>query len=233
MKALLTDAPALLHDEARLMAQIDAGDAVALEQLIRRHNRMLYRVARGIVRDDIEAEDCVQDAYVQACRSLRAFRGESRLSTWLTRIVINVALQRLRSRRARGEDVPMENVVDIEQHVRGELTQPEQPETALWRTELRRALEREIDQLPLAFRTVFLLRAVQELSVDETAACLDIPPATVRTRFFRARGLLRDALERGMEEAIADTFAFDGERCDRIVLRVLARVREDLVLHRG
>ncbi len=217
----LTDAELALH--------IGLGDARALELVMRRHNRLLYRTARSILRDDAEAEDCVQEAYVQAFRSLGSFRAEAKLSTWLTRIVINQALGRVRKGRKEGANVSLDNVLDIDGHLPGAeatLSESEQPDAAAMRAELRRLLERHIDRLPPAFRTVFVLRALEELSVDETAESLGIPAATVRTRFFRARSLLREALESDVDVAIGDAFGFEGVRCDRIVAAVLDRLRQ-------
>jgi RNA polymerase sigma-70 factor, ECF subfamily len=195
---------------------------------MRRHNRLLYRTARSILRDDAEAEDCLQEAYLQAFRSLASFRAEAKLSTWLARIVINQALAKLRRNKREAGNVPLDNVLDIDGHLPGAeatLSESEQPDAAAMRDELRRLLERHIDRLPSAFRTVFVLRALEELSVEETAAALNIPVATVRTRFFRARALLREALETDVDTALEGAFGFDGQRCDRVVAAVLDRLR--------
>jgi RNA polymerase sigma-70 factor (ECF subfamily) len=217
-----------LTDE-ELTRRIVAHDASAFAVLMRRHNRLLYRSARGILRDDHEAEDCVQDAYLQAYRTMATFRLQSRLSTWLVRIVINQALERLRRRKRDGPAVAFDNVVDLESHAEPSLTiaAAEAPEQAASRGELRRMLESRIDRLPDTFRTVFILRALEELSVEETATCLGIPEATVRTRFFRARSMLREAIAREVDTAFEEAFGFDGERCDRIVANVLERIAPD------
>ena len=204
------------------------GDERAFELVMRRHNRLLYRTARAILRDDAEAEDCVQEAYLQGFRSIAAFRGKSKLSTWLTRIVVNQALGTMRKRKKQDNDISLDNVLDLDGQVRGasaSVTQPEQPEASAGREEMRRLLERKIDQLPAAFRTVFMLRALEEMSAKETADCLGIPEATVRTRFFRARSLLRESLEKDVDVALEGAFAFDGARCDRIVEAVRDRLR--------
>jgi RNA polymerase sigma-70 factor (ECF subfamily) len=193
---------------------------------MRRYNGKLFRVARAILKDDAEAEDALQEAYLDAYRHIGEFRGQARLGTWLTRIVINQALMRLRKHRRDRVVVPFED---------GRATEPERAETdvadersesppaATLRAEIRRALERRIDELPMAFRTVFVMREVEDMTVEETAECLSIPSATVRTRLFRARALLREALARDMDMATVDVFSFAGERCDRIVAGVLAR----------
>jgi len=211
-----------------LAERMRGGDQRAFELVMRRHNRLLYRTARAILRDDAEAEDCVQEAYLQGFRSIAAFRGESKLSTWLTRIVVNQALGTMRKRKKEDSDISLDNVLDLDGHVRGasaSVGEPEQPEASALREEMRRILERNIDQLPSAFRTVFMLRALEEMSAQETAECLGIPEATVRTRFFRARSLLRESLEKDVDVALEGAFAFDGARCDRIVQAVLDRLQ--------
>jgi RNA polymerase sigma-70 factor (ECF subfamily) len=157
-----------------------------------------------------------------------AFNGEARLATWLTRIVINESLERLRKRKQETGKVSLENVVDLEMHIDNAVdgkARPEGPEAAAMRAQTRRLLEHKIDQLPTAFRTVFILRALEEMSVEETAACVGITEATVRTRFFRAKSLLRESLAREIDTVFEDAFAFAGDRCDRIVSAVLERVR--------
>ena len=213
--------------DVELVERIVRRDARAFEVLMRRHNRLLYRTARGIVRDDQEAEDCVQEAYLQAYRSMHTFRAQSRLSTWLVRIVINQALERLRRHKREDGNVALDNVVDLEKHMdtmSTMMSEPERPDIAASRLEVRKLLESRIDRLPDAFRTVFILRALEELSVEETALCLDIPEPTVRTRFFRARGLLRESMARDIDIAVEEAFSFDGARCDGIVAAVLERI---------
>ena len=192
-----------------------AGGLRALEQLMRLYNRRLYRTARAILRDDAEAEDAVQEAYLQAYKALPHFRGEAKLSTWLVRITANEALMR---RRRKSRAAPLE--VDPEilpADTRG-------PEDDAQRGELRSLLEARIDALPEQYRAVFVLRGVEELTVEETSAALGIPEATVRTRFFRARSLLRAAMG-DIATTMGQAFAIAGLRCDRIVGRVLHDLR--------
>jgi len=192
---------------------------------MRKHNRMLFRTARAILRDDAEAEDALQEAYVQAYNSMQTFRAESKLSTWLARIVANEALMRLRKETRRAEIVPIQStatVQDIEQITDSDMNKA--PDAAAERRQMRRVLESQIDALPDTYRTVFMLRAVEELSVEETAAVLDLPAATVRTRFFRARSMLLELLAQKIDVACEDAFSFAGARCDRIVANVLARI---------
>ena len=224
--ALLSQAKPLTDLE--LSRSIANGDLKAFEQLMRTHNRSLFRTARAILRDDAEAEDAVQEAYLRAYHSFGTFRGDAKLSTWLVRIAANEALARRRKETRRTNIVPM-RAIDLEAaDTTAEASTPaaDEPEHQAARGELRRLLEAKIDTLPDAFRTVFVLRALEELSVEETAAALDIPAATVRTRFFRARSLLREALSQEIDLAFDDAFAFAGERCDRIVSGVLARLGE-------
>ena len=200
--------------------------AEAFERLMRENNRRLFRTARAILRDDAEAEDAVQEAYLRAYRSMGEFRGEAKVSTWLVRIVVNEALARRRKEVRRAAIVPIRGGGAEDHEIAAEvaLREDEGPESGTQRSELRRLLEQKIDALPDAFRAVFVLRALEELSVEETAAALGIPEATVRTRFFRARSQLREALAQEIDVAFDDAFAFLGERCDRIVARVLAKV---------
>lgn len=214
-------------DDHGLARRLAAGDTEAFEALMRRYNGRLFRVARAILKDDGEAEDVLQDAYLDAYRHIHQFKGGAQLSTWLTRIVVNRALMRVRAQRRERTvlsferqhvlDGPPPDLVDV---------RAESPQASALRAELRQLLERTIDGLPLAFRTVFVMREVEDMSAAEIAESLDIPLATVRTRLFRARGLLRAALEREAGQASADVFHFAGERCDRIVARVLARLAE-------
>jgi len=212
-----------------LAGMVAAGDPGAFEVLMRRHNGVLYRTARSILRDDAEAEDVVQESYLLAYRKMAGFRGDASLSTWLTRIVVNEATGRLRKARRRAdivELVPGAAGIDFEEEdaMSSERIAPETPDDAALRAEARRLIEARIDALPDSLRTVFMLRAVEDLSVQETSAALGIPEATVRSQYFRARGLLREALARDFDRAVDSAFSFDGERCDRIVAAVLGRL---------
>ena len=217
-------APQERPDDAELARRIGERDERAFEAMMRAHNRMLYRLARSILRDDAEAEDAVQDAYLAAYRNIAGFRGGAKLSTWLARIVINESYARLRKQKRASVVVPFESVPGAEEGIMAEAG-GERPEAAAMRAELRELLERRIDALPEQFRVVFVLRDVEEMSVEETAECLEVPPATVRTRAFRARALLRESLSRDLDAVTVDAFGFAGERCDRIVANVLERVR--------
>jgi RNA polymerase sigma-70 factor (ECF subfamily) len=216
MKAL----PREQASDTELVTRILQGDMRAMETLMRLHNRLLYRTARAILRDDAEAEDAVQEAYLRAYRALATFRGASKLSTWLVRIAANEALMR-RRRNARAAMV--KSIEDDPDAVeRSPIDDSSGPESEAQRGEMRRLLEARIDALPEAYRAVFVLRALEDLTVEETADALGIPEATVRTRYFRARGLLRSHMAGDVDTALAGAFAFAGLRCDRIVREVSA-----------
>lgn len=224
-QAVETDPPL---DDIELARRIGGADEAAFETVMRRYNGRLFRVARSILKDDSEAEDALQEAYLAAYQHIAEFRGGAKLSTWLTRIVINQALGRLRKQKRAGvivlfADRPC-NEANEEESAMAQ-AETESPESATLRAEVRRLLEQKIDALPAAFSTVFILREVEELTVAETAECLSIPDATVRTRLFRAKAMLREslALEFGLETA--NVYGFAGERCDRIVRAVLDRLR--------
>jgi len=210
-----------------LVKRIGTGDHSAFESLMRKYNGKLFRVARAILKDDRDAEDVLQDSYLEAYSHLDEFRGGSELSTWLTRIVINHALMRLRKEKRRSSIVPFRkglttNAEAPEAQVPD--NRSESPSASAIRAETRRILERRIDELPASFRTVFVMREVEDMGIEEIAECLSISPATVRTRLFRARALLRSALAHDIDVATGDVFAFAGARCDRIVAYVLARL---------
>ena len=225
MQAVIIEPASKELSDAEIARRIVAGDEDAFCLLMRRNNQTLYRAARSILKDDAEAEDAVQEAYLLAYRAMSRFRGEAKLSTWLVRIVVNEAIARSRKRNRSAEIIRLDGDLKSGDEAREaslNQTSPEQPEQDTLRAETRRLLEYKIDELPETFRAVFVLRALEEMTVEETAAALGIPEATVRTRFFRARGLLREALAREIDFVTEDAFAFDGARCDRIVAGVLA-----------
>jgi RNA polymerase sigma-70 factor (ECF subfamily) len=210
------------RDELAMARLIAGGDRDQFTALMRQYNRRLYRLARTVLRDAAEAEDALQDAYVSAYHSIQQFRGEASLSTWLSRFVLNECLGRLRRSKRRSNVMtlvsPNDEMTDVPED------DCRRPDWILARTQMRRLIEQKIDQLPEAFRLAFVLRSVEELSVEETAAVLGIPEATVRTRYFRAKGLLREALAQEIDLAERDLFEFGGDRCDRIVGCVLERL---------
>lgn len=212
-------------DDLALAHRIAAGEQAAFELMMRRHNRRLYRLARATLRNDADAEDALQEAYLAAYRNMAAFRGESTLYTWLTRLLLNECYGRLRKHSRREALLPIAD--DIEKEVDAmTINDFNPPYHAAARAELRGLLEARLDALPVSFRTVFVLRSVEELSVEETAHCLGIPEATVRSRHFRANALLREALVRDVGVMEKSLFEFDGDDCDRVVAGTLARLGE-------
>ncbi|HEX6243722.1 MAG TPA: RNA polymerase sigma factor [Polyangiales bacterium] len=193
-----------------LVARLCAGERALFETLMRRHNRRLFRAARSIVKSDDEAEDVMQEAYVQAFTHLAQFEGRAKFATWLTRIAVHAALARVRRQR--------EVLVDTEEDAD---VDGESPEETVARRELSALLTPMVDALPLSFRSVFVLRAVEGLSVAETAQCLELREETVRTRFFRARQQLQLSVEEQLRSAEPELFEFRLERCDRVVAKVL------------
>jgi RNA polymerase sigma-70 factor (ECF subfamily) len=198
------------------VARVRAGETHLFEVLMRRHNQRVYRAARAILRDEGEAEDVMQDAYVRAYAHLHEFEGRARFSTWLTRIAVHEALAR--SRRGRRfqalDDTEAESMP----------TPRSTPEQQASDHEVGALLETAIDSLSEDFRAVFVLRAVEEMSVAETAECLGIPEDTVKTRLFRARARLQEALLQAFEPSIPRAYEFHLSRCDRVVAAVLARI---------
>ena len=224
-------APSDASSDAELVGLATAGNDLAFAQIMRRHNRLLFRAARSILKNDDDTQDALQEAYLRAWRALATFRADARLSTWLVRIVINEALGRLRRDGARpAAVVPLNASVDADgetMEMQMHANPDEQPEPSVMRAQIRQQIEARVDTLPDAFRTVFMLRGVEEMSVEEVALVLDIPEATVRTRFFRARSILREGLSRDIDMAIGDAFSFAGLRCDRIVAGVLAKIADE------
>ncbi|MET0544451.1 MAG: RNA polymerase sigma factor, partial [Variovorax sp.] len=190
-------------------------------------NRLLFRAARGIVGDDAEAQDAVQETYLRAFLALDAFRGESTLATWLVRIAINQALgqQRKLGRLVYWDEDPGVEESDMSAKNPADSTQQNTPEDEAARNELRHRLEQAIDLLPPIYRCVFLLRAVQGLSVEDTAASLQVSQDVVKTRYLRARGLLRTRLGGEVGETLTMVHEFQGRRCDDTVRQVLASLR--------
>jgi RNA polymerase sigma-70 factor (ECF subfamily) len=210
-------------DDSELLQSVREGNATAFDTLIRRHDRFLYRIARSILLDDYEAEDVVQETFIKAFKGLEDFRGEARLSTWLTRIALNEALARKRRRR---------NTVELEalQH-RTNALEPspmiapaQDPELSTAQQQIRKLLERAIDGLPDSLRTVFVMRDVEELSTAEAARLLGLGEPTVKTRLHRARRMLREVLGDQIAASLNDVFPFERQRCDLLVERVLKQV---------
>jgi RNA polymerase sigma-70 factor, ECF subfamily len=205
-----------LTDE-EVVARVVAGDSAVYELLMRRHNQRLYRVARAVLRDDLEAEDIVQETFVRAYTHLARFEGRSSVATWLTRIAFHESLRRRRRRRA--VRLVEEPVLDRAPHA------PEMPDLdAIDRRETRSMLKQALDSLPTQLRAVVMLRLVQGLSTRETAECLRLSEANVKVCLHRGRRMMLEAVQRQGLRDLQDEFAFGAQRCDRVVDAVFERL---------
>jgi RNA polymerase sigma-70 factor (ECF subfamily) len=212
-------AAAELSDDV-LVARAIVRDEAAIRAIVQRYNQRLYRLARSVLRDDVEAEDAVQQGYVKAFAGLKGFRGDAGLGTWLSRIVINVALDTARRRRP-----TVELSDEVERATAANPTPALDPERSLAQREIRNLTEKAIDELPEAFRTVLVARLVEGMSIDETAELLGIKPETVKTRLHRAREQVKQTLERQLGPALTGVFPFLGRRCERVADAVIARLK--------
>jgi RNA polymerase sigma factor (sigma-70 family) len=213
--------------EAELVAKARAGDREAFRAIMTRCNQRLFRIARAVVRDEVEAEDVLQEAYTRAFGAIAGFRGEAGIATWLTRIVLNEAHGRLRGRRT---------TVDLDELDAGQagaqvlnfpnMPRSDDPEADAARGQIRRILEGAVDALPEPFRLVFILREVEELSAEETAVHLNLKVETVKTRLHRARRRLRAMLDARLADVMVGAYPFLGIRCERITQAVLERLSQ-------
>lgn len=212
--------------DAELVRLAREGSVSALRLIVRRYNQRLYRVARAIVRDDTEAEDVLQEAYLSAFRNLAQFRADATLATWLTRIVVNKAIDR----RERADIMlPLATLDDIEKSdiaAMPHLASASDPEMTAARSQIRALLERAIDNLPEPFRVVFVMRMVEQLDIKETASALGLREETVKTRLHRAKALMREQLHTTLASALTDTFPFQDPRCAAFTDALLARLAE-------
>ena len=200
-----------------------AADIESFRAIMQAHNRKLYRIARSILRNNSDAEDVLQEAYVRAFTHLADFRGEAAVATWLSRIVINEALGRLRKGKRQkrlAEDMRQSHQAEIIAFP----LQASTPEKTMAQRQILALVERLTDELPDTYRTVFVLRVIEGLSNEETAELLALRPQTVRTRLHRARHLLKEELERQIGPVLLDAFPFAGKRCERLTEAVLARI---------
>jgi RNA polymerase sigma-70 factor (ECF subfamily) len=217
--------PRVSADDETLAGRAAAGETAAFRTIMQRHNQRLYRMARSILRNDAEAEDALQSAYLKAFRGIAEFRGDSSLATWLTRIVINEALATARSRRPPlqsdgaegallgGEVIPFPSAgVTLD------------PERAMAQSQIQAVVERAIDALPGDFRTVLVARVLEDMSVEDTAELLGLKVETVKTRLHRARRMLRQAVEKEIGPMLLGAFPFAGRRCQRMTEQVIHRL---------
>lgn len=209
--------------ESELIRRAKARDEAAIRAILKANNRRLFRIARGILRNDSDAEDVVQETYVRALTHLEGFRGESSLSTWLSRIAINEAMGRLRGRRpsldldSLSKDRPEAEIIPFPAAL-------SDPEKSMAQRQIQEVVEHAIDQLPEPFRLVFITRVMEEMTVEDTAELLSLKPETVKTRLHRARALLRQNVEKEIGPVILEAFPFAGRRCERLTEAVLGRL---------
>ena len=212
-------------DDIELVRRALARDGEAVRAIMQAHNRRLYRIARGIVGNDSEAEDVVQEAYVFAFTRLNGFRGESTLATWLSRIVINESLGRLRKKRRAARLAASLDFRSDDKVIQFPLnTSNEDPERTMAQRQILQFVERAVDAMPAVYRTVFIARLIEGLSVEETAELLKVRPETVKTRLHRARRIMREQLDEQIGPVLLDAFPFAGRRCDRLTAAVMKRL---------
>jgi RNA polymerase sigma-70 factor (ECF subfamily) len=211
--------------EAELVRRARVRDEAAIRAIMQANNRRLYRIARGILRNDGEAEDVVQETYVRAFTHLDSFRGDSSLATWLARIAMNEALGRLRRQKPSVELNALPPGALEAQIIQFPLSAPtEDPEKTMAQREIQHVVEHAIDELPEAFRIVFITRVIEGMNVEETADILGLKPETVKTRLHRARNMLRDNVERKIGPVVMEAFPFAGKRCERLTEAVVRRL---------
>lgn len=212
-------------DEFDLVKRAIARDGEAFRVIMKKYNQRLYRVARGIVRNDSEAEDIVQEAYVRAFTHLESFRGDSSLATWLSRITINEALGRLRAQRPTVDLVTFESQRTAAEIIQFPLTsKSDDPEKTMAQRQILQLVEQATDNLPEVYRIVFITRVIEGMSVEDTAEVLNLRPETVKTRLHRARKLVREQLDKQIGPVLMDAFPFAGRRCERLTEGVLQRL---------
>ncbi|HEX4769306.1 MAG TPA: RNA polymerase sigma factor [Bryobacteraceae bacterium] len=211
--------------DEEIVTRIRTGDTALYEILMRRYNQRIYRIVRAILRNDAEAEDVMQEAYVRAYQHLAEFSGKAKFSTWLTRIAIYEAFDRRRKLgRAGGQASVPDASSDFENTMR---SNERDPEAHAYDRELRSVLENAVDALPESYRCVFVLRVVEGLDVNDTAAALDLGVETVKTRLHRGRAILRKTLEQRAGIVAAQIFPFHAPRCDRVVNGVFRRIEKN------
>ena len=214
-------------DDAELVRRALDRDADAFATIMQRHNQRLYRIARSVLRNSVDAEDAVQEAYVAAFTHLATYRRESPLVAWLSRIVMNEALGRLRRKPAATDFAPLEAVPEAEIIQFPSSATNEDPERTMAQRQILQLVENATDALPEVYRVVFVTRVIEGMSVEETADLLRIKSETVKTRLHRARQLLREQLNKQIGPIMMDAFPFAGRRCERLTAGVLTRVGLD------
>ena len=214
-----------LTDE-EVVTRVLAGETGLYELLMRRYNQRLFRVTRSVLKDDAEAEDVTQDAWVRAYEHLGQFAGKAKFATWLTKIALYEALARVRSQRRFATVSPSRGLEPERMDMESFESPQQDPERQAISAQMRQLMESAIDRLPENYRSVFVLREIESMSTAETAECLDISEEAVKTRLHRSRALLRRDLFERAGAAAGSAFSFLGQRCDRMVANVMARVQQ-------
>ena len=218
-------AASFVPDDVDMARRALARDPDAFRAIMQRYNRRLYRIARGVLRNSTDAEDAVQDAYVSAFAHLASYRGESTLAAWLSRIVMNEALGRLRRRRPTIDLAALEHRRSEAEIIQFPLSTPnDDPERTMAQRQILQLVEQVTDSLPEVYRLVFITRVIEGMSVEETSDLLGIKPETVKTRLHRARRLVRDQLNKQIGPVLMDAFPFAGRRCERMTEAVMKRL---------
>ena len=223
-------APTPLADltDVSLLERARLGDGAAFELIVRRHNRALFRAAIGVLDDEHWAQEAVQEGYLSAFKHMDSYQGRASLKTWLTRIVINQALSFKRRQRS---EVSLDEKVTFLHRPQSEGSQTmtnmadkHTPEMAASQQEMKHLLEAAIRRLPDTYRSVFMLRAVEGMSVMESAFCLELSEAVIKKRLSRAREMLRKDLVQQVENQASDSFEFAGNRCDAVTSYVMTEL---------
>ena len=224
MRPAQASQPAAASADAGLVQRARNREEAAIRALMQANNRRLFRLARGILRNDAEAEDVVQETWVRAFTHLDSFRGDSSFATWLSRIAMNEALGRLRRARPNVEWTTLPPGTLEAQIIQFPNSAAEDPEKSMAQREIRHVVEHAIDELPEAFRIVFITRVIEGMNVEETAELLDLKPETVKTRLHRARNMLKENVERKIGPVVMEAFPFAGKRCERLTDAVIKRL---------
>ncbi|MBZ5724504.1 MAG: RNA polymerase sigma factor [Acidobacteriia bacterium] len=217
---MLEDCQSLSDEE--IVGRVRAGETRLYELLMRRYNQRLYRTIRSVISSDVDAEDVLQEAWVRAYEHLEQFAGRAAFSTWVTKIALYEAFGR--ARKGKRLQALEDDDGEIMAEARQGMTNADDPEKQAMRDELGQVLQSAVDGLPETYRSVFVLREVEQLSTVETAQCLSLSEEAVKTRLHRSRALLRRDLETRMGPAVVETYAFMGHRCDRVVATVMERI---------